>query len=197
MSFDIQVTWTITPAGTFIHVSHLGESAQAPAIVDLNPAGPLSLAFLSDNQLHEKYQINFVSVVAEKEGLTCNCDTPGLFDPPMDQNVTVKKGTRVIPLQFTLCDELGNELTDEDISPPMVEVDYVGNAGDLVFEADDFLTTGHGDDGNIFSYSGSKWVLNLQTKMFSQDGVYTITAVSTDPDNYEIFPTCSVDFIIQ
>lgn len=197
MSFDIEVTWTLSPAGTSIEVTHLGSTASANSIVNLNPAGKLGLGFLSDNQLHEKYQINFVDVVAETEGITCNCDDPGLFEPPMDDSIIVKKGTRVIPLKFSLCDDDGYPLTDQDISAPMVEVDYSGLAGNLDFEEEDFLVTGKADIGNIFVYSGSKWQLNLQTKMFDASGVYTLTVVSTDPDSYEIFPTCSVDFIIE
>jgi hypothetical protein len=196
-SFDIQINWYIRPWATYMEVTHLGVTDWKSSLVNLDAAGALSLVFLSDNQLHEKYQINFIDVHSEfYERLTCNCDEPGLFDPPMDNDVTVKKGNRVIPLKFTLCDKNGLPFTDV-ISPPMAEVDYYGDAQGVEFEAEDFLTAGQGDDGNLFVFAGDHWQLNLQTKMFSAPGIYTITAVSTDPDSYQIYPACSVNFIID
>jgi len=129
--------------------------------------------------------------------LTCNCSDPGLFEPPMDRDVAVKKKNRVLPLKFTLCDKDGFPITDMDISAPVVEVDYTGPAGDLSWEPDDFLSSGHGEDGNQFVYVDGVWRLNLGTKMFDGKGRYTIRVVSTDPAAYVIDPTCSVNFDIQ
>jgi hypothetical protein len=129
------------------------------------------------------------------ETLICNCSTPTLFDPPADRDITVKKGNRVIPLKFELCDQDGFPVTNMDISGLIAEVDYTGPAGELDFLEEDFLSAGHGEDTNVFSWVGDHWQLNLDTKMFEGSGVYMITVVSTDPD-YVIDPTCSLRFEI-
>jgi len=108
--------------------------------------------------------------------ITCNCSNPGFFDPPMDRNVTVKKRNRVLPIKFTLCDEDGVAVTDMDISAPIAEVDYTGPGVDTIYDTDDFLTAGHGDDGNQFLFHDGDWRLNLRTKMFEGPGIYTIRA---------------------
>jgi len=201
-TYDVTVVWILKNGSTKVEAALLGkqgaETIPIEGIViealDLN--GPLSFVFLSDNQNHEVYQINSLSLRVEVGELTCNCSTPGLFDPPMDVAVSVKKPNRVLPLKTTLCDASGNPLTDMDISAPMADVDYDGPAVGIAFNADDYLSAGHGDDTNLFAYAGSHWQLNLQTKMFAAKGVYTITVVSTDP-RYYFSPSCSVDFIIE
>jgi hypothetical protein len=156
----------------------------------------LAIADVGDKQLDSAVFIQADSLTDEPraESLTCNCSTPGLFAPPADRDITVKKGNRVIPLKFTLCDD--NVLPVTDVADLIAEVDYEGGAGDLSFTEEDFLSAGHGDDTNLFSYVGEHWQLNLQTKMFDAAGVYLITVVSTDPD-YVIDPTCSLRFEIR
>ncbi len=122
----------------------------------------------------------------------------GFFDPPMDQDVTVKKGNRVIPLKFTLCDKDGYPVTDSDIIPPMAQVIYTGPPPDYdeVLLWTELTNVGQGDEGNLFEWAGGHWQLNLQTKTFTASGIYKIRVISRDP-NYQIFPTCSVRFIVE
>ncbi len=63
--------------------------------------------------------------------------------------------------------------------------------------SEDLLSAGQGDSGNQFLFSGASWDFNLQTKNFSGEGTYTITAVSGDPTEYVIDPTCTATFIIE
>ncbi len=77
----------------------------------------------------------------------------------------------------------------------IVEVDFNGG-GPSAPPDDVFLSAGQGDDGNQFNYSGSKWQFNLQTKNFSGEGTYTITAVSGDSLAYVIVPAPTAQFTI-
>jgi len=43
----------------------------------------------------------------------------------------------------------------------------------------------------------AEWQFNLQTKNFSGEGTYTITAVSGDPGIYTIDPTPTAEFVIE
>lgn len=206
-TYNINVTWTLG-ATTSVEATlwdfdghpgavFSGFGTIPSAVGALDSMEPLSLVFLSDNQNNEMYQIDSLSIVVESyEILSCNCSTPTLFDPPADRDITVKKGNRVLPLKFTLCDENGFPVTD--VSPPVAEVDFAGTL-DMdpdFYESDQFLSAGHGDDGNEFVNIGDHWQLNLQTKMFIADGVYEIYAVSPDPAEYVISPTCSLLFEI-
>ena len=159
--YDVRLTWEVT-GSTYMSVDNPGGSGGITSPVALNPAGPMTFVYVSDNQPHEEYQINSVTVRVEAEGITCNCGNPGFFDPPLDADVTtVKKGNRVIPLKFTLCNEEGYEVTDIDIaSPPMAQVIWIGPPdGDLVEQ--ELTVVGHGDEGNLFEFSGGLWQLNL------------------------------------
>jgi len=196
--YEVSLEWEFNGADhqTYMSVDNPCGTGDVMSPVALNPAGPLTFVYVSDNQFNEQYQINSVTVTVESEGLTCNCGNPGFFDPPMDQDVIVKKGNRVIPLKFTLCDDEGYEVTDIDLaSQPMAQVVFIGPPDGEIVE-DELTTVGHGDDGNLFEWVSGHWQLNLQTKMFEASGIYEISVVSTDP-SYMIAPTCSVRFIIE
>ena len=117
------------------------------------------------------------------------------FEPPMDKSVSVKKKNRVLPLKMVLLKN-GVPVTDLDIMPPpVVAIDFTG--GDPTDPGgEDFLSAGKGDEGNQFVFSGNNWDFNLQSKNFSGTGTYTITAVSGDPIQYVIDPTCTATFVI-
>ena len=116
----------------------------------------------------------------------------------MDVTVSVKKKNRVLPLKMELLDEGGFAVTDLDlIALPLVEVDFTGGdpteppSAELLFAA-------QGDNGNQFAFTDDfKWQFNLRARNFSGDGAYTITAVSGDPEEYVIDPTCTAEFVIE
>lgn len=127
-----------------------------------------------------------------------SCYTCVGFEPPMDKTVKVKKPNRVLPLKMLLLDENNMEISDLDIeNPPLVEVDFTG--GDPIeAPGEDFLIAGQGDEGNIFVYTDEgKWQFNLQTKNFSGPGLYTIRAVSGNPNTYIVDPACTAQFVID
>lgn len=117
------------------------------------------------------------------------------FEPPIDKAVSVKKKNRVLPLKMVLFDQSGTEVTDLD-APPVVEVDFTGGTPTNP-PGEEFLSAGHGDEGNEFVYTGNYWRFNLQTKNFSSSGIYTIKAVSSDPNEYTIAPMCEATFVIE
>jgi len=134
--------------------------------------------------------LNSLSIRVERgEYVTCNCSTLGKFDPPADSNMTLKKGTRAVPLKFELCDADGLPVTD--ILPPVAQVSYIGPGNSFDFPEEAIQTVGPADPGNTFVLVGDGWHLNLLTKMLTTSGIYRITVVSTDPD-YVISPTCSL-----
>lgn len=127
-----------------------------------------------------------------------SCYTCVGFEPPMDKIVKVKKPNRVLPLKMLLLDENNMEISDLDIeTAPLVEVDFTG--GDPTEPPEeDFLAAGQGDEGNMFVYTDEgKWQFNLQTKNFSGPGLYTIRAVSGNPNTYIIDSTCTAQFVID
>jgi len=118
------------------------------------------------------------------------------FEPPMDKTISVKKKNRVLPLKM-VCHDGDTDLTDLDIAPPVVEVDYVDSNGDPG-AVEEVLYAGQGDEGNQFVYSDGYWRFNLQTKNFSAYGTYTIKAVSGDSDSYNIgIPHPEATFVIE
>jgi len=118
------------------------------------------------------------------------------FAPPMDKTISLKKKNRILPLKMVCFDSDGYELTDADLSaPPILEVDYDG-IGPAVPTSEEYLSAGQGDEGNQFSYSGSGWQFNLQTKNFSGSGMYVITVVAGD-GSYVIDPTPVAEFVVQ
>jgi dipeptidyl aminopeptidase/acylaminoacyl peptidase len=110
------------------------------------------------------------------------------FEPPMDKTISVKKKNRVLPLKM-VCYDGETELTDLDIAPPVVEVDYVDSSG-VPGAVEEVLYAGQGDEGNQFVYSDGYWRFNLQTKNFSAYGTYTIKAKSGDTNSYTIQVPC-------
>jgi hypothetical protein len=117
------------------------------------------------------------------------------FTPPMNKVVSVKKKNRVLPLKMVLLDN-GTAITDLDIvASPVVGIEFTG--GDPTDPGgEDFLPAGKGGAGNEFVFSGNNWGFNLQSKNFAGAGTYMITAVSGDPAEYVIAPTCTAIFVI-
>jgi hypothetical protein len=120
------------------------------------------------------------------------------FDPPMDKTVNVKKKNRVLPLKMVLVESSGTEVTDQDIvARPVVEVEYSAGAFPTDQEGEDFLSSGKGDGGNEFVFSGTSWDFNLSSRNFRGAGTYTITAESGDLGEYVIDPTCTAIFVVN
>ena len=118
------------------------------------------------------------------------------FEPPMDKIISVKKKNRVLPLKM-VCYDGATELTDLDIAPPVVEVNYVDSNG-IPGAVEEVLYAGQCDEGNQFAYSDGYWRFNLQTKNFSAYGTYSINAVSGDTSSYNIeIPNPEATFVIE
>ena len=131
---------------------------------------------------------------AEPAGPWVACDG---FQPPLDEEVALRKPNRVLPLRFNLFDGDGFELTGADISAnPVLQVtfDGVSYSGDADLENVD--TAGRGDDGNMFIFDDTYWGLNMKTKGLSP-GHYTLSVVSGDATEYQLDPTCEVGVAIQ
>lgn len=120
------------------------------------------------------------------------------FDPPLHEPVSIRRPNRVLPFRMELFDEDDLFVTDFDVaSAPVVQVTFLG-PNPTSDEVPDVLdSAGKGDDGNQFTFDGSKWGFNLRTKDFSAQGTYEITAVSGNPAEYVIDPTCTAIFVIE
>jgi len=117
------------------------------------------------------------------------------FDAPMDKPISVKKNNRVLPLKMVCTDANGNVLGSGSIAAPIVQVVKTTPNGDATSPADTLLSAGQGTDGNEFVFDGSRWVFNLQTKNFTGNGTYTITAVAGGADIIAVAPTAT--FVVQ
>jgi hypothetical protein len=119
------------------------------------------------------------------------------FDSPMDKGLVMVKKNRVLPIKAQLLDENGNLLT-AGIAPPVINVWFTPQAGgDAIDVTNEALATGQAMDGNQFVFSGGKWQFNLQIKNYTALGVYTITMVSGDAEDYLILPTCTASFQVN
>jgi hypothetical protein len=125
------------------------------------------------------------------------------FEPPMD---TVEKGrpvkvkkNRVLPLKAILKDADGYEVSDMDITPPVLQVWFEYGTADADDVTEQSLAAGLGTDGNqfIFEYEDYKWHYNLKTKNYSAGGKYTIIIDTGNGDEYIIDPTCMAEFVIE
>lgn len=117
------------------------------------------------------------------------------FEAPMDKLVTVKKkANRVLPLKMVCTGTNGNVLGNGDIAAPIVQVTKTNPAGDATDPVDVYLSAGQGTDGNEFVFDGSRWYFNLQTKNFTGNGTYTITAVGGGSD---VISAPTATFIVQ
>lgn len=154
----------------------------------------------------------FLTLVAVKGGiftdvsicihtLSANCLSPLVvytcdgFDPPMDKTVSVKKKNRVLPLKMVCTDSAGNELTDADIDPPIVQVVKTASSEAATIGDEDLLSAGQGDTGNEFTYDGNFWQFNISTKNFTGTGTYEISVAPGGSDILVGSPTAT--FVIQ
>jgi hypothetical protein len=101
---------------------------------------------------------------------TCAGKTTGLFDPPADKAIGVKRAGRVIPLKMSCTDSAGHALDDGDIAAPVVTVTQVPG-GPL---PGPFGSAGQGN-GNAFVFHGGKWQFNLDTGSLPGPSNYQIS----------------------
>ena len=119
------------------------------------------------------------------------------FEPPMQEPVRVGRSRRVMPLKMRIFDRSGKVVTDADIeASPIVQVKFIGSSSSEV-PVEEILSTGRGDSGNQFVFGGDRWHFNLSSKGFSQAGLYRVEAVSGDPGEYTIRPSCEAEFVIE
>jgi len=114
----------------------------------------------------------------------------------MDQPVTLNKRARVLPFNMMLIDNDGNSLTNAEIAPPMIQVVVATGSTDSAPPPEALESVGKGDDGNQFTFNGTKWGFNLKTTNFTGPGKYTVTVVSGDLSSYIVSPTCEGTFYI-
>jgi hypothetical protein len=148
---------------------------------------------LTQEEIQQHHQNGLNGMGYEVVGSEINCTG---FEPPMDKTISVKKKNRVLPLKM-VCYDGESELTDLDIVPPVVEVDYVDSYG-VPGAVEEVLYAGQGDEGNQFVYSDGYWRFNLQTKNFSAYGTYNIKAKSGDTNSYIIeVPSPEATFVVE
>ncbi len=115
---------------------------------------------------------------------------------------------RVLPLRATLEDNDGQVLEQDDVSaPPVVQVMYTPSVTDemhleAVDVSADVLGVGKAQKalastGNMFIYKGNKWAFNLKTDSYSAPGLYTVSLVSGNSDEYEVTMPCVTSFIVK
>ena len=94
---------------------------------------------------------------------------------------------------MVLHDLFGNIITDADITPPVINVTYGSSETILGYDAD-LVPPGLSDNGNAFRYDplGQVWIINLATKQFTAQGLYTVTVKPGD-DSY-VIEGCSQTF---
>jgi hypothetical protein len=122
------------------------------------------------------------------------------FEPPMEDYPVRAKHNRAFPLKMRITDMIGMELTDFDLTAaPVVQVVYMSLAGDAIDVSDDALPAGLGTEGNQFEYSPEDglWHFNLNSRNYTAEGQYVVTAVSGDQSEYTIDPVCVTGFTIE
>jgi hypothetical protein len=95
-----------------------------------------------------------------------------------------------------LIDNDGNSLTNAEIAPPMIQVVVAADSTDSAPPPEALESVGKGDDGNQFTFNGTKWGFNLKTTNFTGSGKYTVTVVSGNLSAYVVSPTCEGTFYI-
>lgn len=197
---DIYQTSQAPAFVTFGWLQNAGETALYD--VDEEGAWTFTLSALKDGQLAS------VSICIETEGASNGCDpaptvytcageTPGSFEPPMDKVVSVKKKNRVLPLKMICTNSAGEILGDGDISAPTVEITKSDPGGAVTDDGVEFLSSGKGDDGNIFVFDPEtgKWQFNLSTKNFDGSGTYAISVAASGSELIVGSPTAT--FVVQ
>lgn len=122
--------------------------------------------------------------------LVSQLDCEGFMSPFDKALVLNNKTKKNIPLKVKLYDQDGFIMTDLDIaSNPVINVTYSGTViGTNPPDDEDLLSTGSANEDNILRYSSDtmEWLYNLSTKQFAQAGIYTVTVVSGNNQEYVI-----------
>ncbi|MDN3671134.1 CARDB domain-containing protein [Echinicola jeungdonensis] len=122
-------------------------------------------------------------------------EKPLITDDPSTPDIEIlavkKRSHRAIPVKFTMFDENGVELTDQNLpegAAPTISVWFnpeASGSGTTAIESD-LLSTGGIDTGYDFRYEDDHWVYNLSTKGLKDSGNYTIEVNSGDDSVYLI-----------
>jgi len=114
------------------------------------------------------------------------------FDVTLQFN---KKVDRAIPLKIELF-HMDTLVTDADISPPVVNINYYVGSGDGIDVTDQLEPIGNANEGNIFRFEPSGyWIYNLGTKQYSAPGAYEVTVSPGDTNYFIAEPGCFGSFI--
>ncbi len=121
------------------------------------------------------------------------------FESPMDRGTVTVRGNRAIPFKAKLYDGMGMELGIGALSAsPVIQVMYQPGDGDPVDVSGEALPAGQGSEGNQFVYADDGfWQFNLKTKNYDAAGIYTVTMVSGDAQEYQVAPMCAGTFQID
>ena len=122
----------------------------------------------------------------------------GGFRPPIvdnDGNGIADKAfkvNRVIPIKFQLYRLDGSIVTDVDIAPPILELDYLGYDGSQVPDEIDATPAGEANEGVLFRFDpvSGQWIFNLSTKNLAA-GFYRIL-IKPNPDE-DLYPPGGLD----
>lgn len=141
------------------------------------------------------YSINQVDLRACDSAPALACEG---FGAPMAVFPVKARKNGVFPLKMELFDADGFEITGADLAAaPVVEVLFTASpGGDAVDVSSDVLGVGHATEGNQFVYTEDGiWQFNLQSKGYSSEGTYVVTAVSGDTEEYVFEPACVTSFV--
>jgi hypothetical protein len=127
------------------------------------------------------------------------------FKFPFAKQVTLPRKFKLpILLRASLLDEDGIELGPETVAAPVVTVSYNGTFQGSADPNDLVASVLRPTEGNAFVWHDasttrtkldeSEWAYALDTRPFSQPGVYTVSVMPGD-DSYAIIPTCSGTFV--
>ncbi|WP_299491290.1 hypothetical protein [uncultured Shewanella sp.] len=121
----------------------------------------------------------------------------------------------VLPLRAKLEDNEGHELGSDEVSAsPVVQVMYTPSVSDVLqAEAVDVsaevMGVGQANKakkdkqsmqpsvGNSFVFKGHKWAFNLNTTQYSAPGLYTVSLVSGNSDEYAVTTPCETAFVVE
>ncbi len=151
----------------------LTDGASGPYDIDEEGAWTLTLAAIKGGHLADVsicIHTPSESCAAAPAVYTCAGKEVGLFAPPADKAIGVKRPGRVIALKITCTDSAGNELGDGDIAPPVVTITQMPG-GPL---SGPFGSHGQGD-GDAFVFHGGQWQFNLDTGSLPGPGNYEIS----------------------
>jgi hypothetical protein len=117
-----------------------------------------------------------------------------------DYPVRVKKN-RALPLKANVFDAFGFALADTDLTPPpvlQVFFDSADSYADPLDVTDQIQSVGQSDEGNQFRFTDeNKWQFNLSIKNYTATGNYIVLLQSGDKSQYEVYPMCVTEFVIE